>query len=732
MELQAVTGQLYTVEGQMQSRGEIPGLLAQAAPAKAGRGRVTDSLFVHLSLSGRPADYESLAQDLVDVISERFFQTAGSVTSALRRAILEANQQLLRFNLSKSGLAREGAVTCAVLRGQELYVVQTGEALALIGRNFGVERLPAKEPDRVTPMGRTAGLDLRYYHNWLEPGDMLLLADPRVTHLPGESLKSALVDSTVEDSIPRLARLLEEETARLLLVEFTDETPVGIPETVRPLTTKAKSGTSPPSGRVLSPPRRQPRRASDTDEAPPQQPSSRGRPLTLPDVDLPSGTDVQDTARRAGSQTVLGLSRLTDWLADLMRRLRPSAAERAADDGEEDAAWAFPALLAVVIPILVALIVGGVYVQRGRVARMSEIRREMRQVIGLADQMESEDEARTHYVHALELAAEADLLRPGDADVATLRRQAQAALDRIDDVTRLDASLLHQYEEGSAMTGIALREGLNGDIYTLDVEHNRAFVHETEEDYVTFDQEGAREILFGGQAIGTHVVGQLVDVMWRPSGTQVSAEGLAALDARGALLSYHPGFSNVRAAPLGLASEWVRPLAITQFNERLYVLDVGAGQIWRYFAEGDGFYVDESQRALTVPDLDQAVDVAIYSQDGSVIVLYADGRLRRYGQDSLLWDETTLAQSGLETPLVAPANLRIVGSGLNSSIFVSDPGTARIVQFSLGGTFLAQYKATDPESDEELFSRLGDFDVAEAPLRIFAVRDNGLYVATQS
>lgn len=711
----------------MQGAGEIPGLLAQAPPDNTARGREGDSLFVHLSLSGQPSDYQNLAHDLVEAIGRRYYETRGSVTAALRTAILQANQLLLNFNVSRTGVAREGAITCAVLRGQELFVVQAGEALALIGHNFGLERLPPQEPDRITAMGRTAGLDLRYYHNWLEPGDMLLLADPRVSHLPAESLQSVLVDSTVEDSIPLLAQILEDDTARLLLVEFIDETPVGIPETVTPLASGSRDAQG--SDRVLSPPARQPRRAGhNADPAPDKE--RRGPPVSMPDVDLPSVADFEHSARQATSRTALGLSRLTGWLADLMRRLRPGNGEDRSEESEA-VGWALPTLLAVAIPLIVALIVGSVYVQRGRVTRVSEIRSQMQQAIGLAEQAGTEAEAREQYVRALNLAVEAQMLRPGDQEIGELQRQAQSALDRIDDVSRLNARLLYQYDEENEMAGVVLREGLNGDIYTLDSANNRAFVHQTEEDYVTFSAEDPEEILFGGQAVGTHVVGELVDMMWRPSGTQVSTEGLAVLDTRGALISYHPSFSNLRAVPLGLSSDWLTPQAISQFNERLYVLDVGAGQIWRYFAEGDGFYVDEGQRALSLPDLDQAQDFTIYSEDGSVVVLYADGRLRRYGQDSLLWSEVELAESGLETPLVAPTRMKIIGSGLNSSIFVADPGSARIVQFSLGGTFLAQYKATGPDAEGELFSTLGGFDVADAPLRIFVASANGLYVATQ-
>lgn len=727
MDLQAVTGQLYTIDGKVQDAPRIPGLLAQAPPAKATRGRARDSLFVHLSLTGNAREYENLAQDLLDRISARYYATSGSVTATLRQAILEANQLLLNYNLSKSGATREGAITCAVLRGNELFVVQAGEALALIARNFGLERMPPQDQQAVTPLGRTAGLDLRYYHNWLETGDMLLLADPRIVHLSADRLKPALVDSTVEDSIPYLTRLLEGETARLLLVEFSDETPIGIPETVTPVSLPDRRSPAQPATE-LAPPARRPLRASDvrdrsTDIDGPRAPS-------LPDVQLPTAEDLEYTARQATSRTALGLSRVIEWFARFMKRLRPGTSDGAGEE-EEPGGWALAAIIAILVPVVVGLVIGGVYIQRGRVARVAEIRTEMQQVLALAGEQESEEQAREHYLHALNLAAEAELLRPGDGAVTQLRAQALEALDRVDDVTRLTAEALYEYDEGSNMVAAILRDGLNGDFYVLDGANNRVFAHDTEEDYITTANPNPEEVLFGGQAIGTQIVGQMIDMAWRSSGTQVANEGVAVLDARGALLTFHPGFSNVRAVPLGLASEWTSPVAIAQFNERLYVLDPGAGVIWRYFAEGDGFIVDDAQRSLTLPDLAQAVDFAIYSEDGSVIVLYEDGRLRRYGQDSLLWDETQLAANGLDTPLVAPRYLKIIGSGLNSSLFIADPGSGRIIQTSLGGTFLAQYKVLDPERGDELFTRMGDFDVADAPLRILIPAENKIFVATQ-
>jgi hypothetical protein len=71
-----------------------------------------------------------------------------------------------------------------------------------------------------------------------------------------------------------------------------------------------------------------------------------------------------------------------------------------------------------------------------------------------------------------------------------------------------------------------------------------------------------------------------------------------------------------------------------------------------------------------------------------------------------------------------------VGTGLNTSIFIADPGSGRLVQVSRGGTVLAQYRASD-EAGLDLFRRITDFTVAETPLRVFVTAGDTLYAATQ-
>ncbi len=723
--LQAIIGQLYIAEGASRETISVPGLLAQSAPPKTARSRSQDSLFVHLSLTGQTEETAVLAQDLLDTISRHYYQSNGSVTAALRRAVVEANQRLLRLNLSGSSILQEGAITCAVLHHDALFMVQTGEALALLGHNFGVERLPPVPPDRLTPLGRSAGIDVRFFHHQLQPGDMLLLVDPRIAHLPITVMAPALVDTEVELGLAALSDIVGSDSARLLLVEFTDHAPEDLPEAN--LMTPTIVGTA-----SASPP--QPRRErSRLPEIPrrERQPQPRKRqPARMTLANSPA-QNLETSARKATSEAAMGLSRFTGWLADMLARLRPPRAQ-----DEQAANWALPAIVAIIIPLVVALVVGTVYIQRGRGQRFAEIKVEMGQNLGLAEAAaENEPLAITHYAAVLGLAAEAEKLRPGDQEIALMRQQALGHLDRLDDVTRLTARPFHTFnDETVSLTAVVLRDGFNGGIYTLDGANSQVFQHDTDESYLLAAAE-PQTILFSGQAVGNQIVNNIVDIIWRPAGSYVTREGLAMLDRTGTLFTHYPNYRDVRATPLGLAVDWQFPRAVTTFTERLYILDTGARQVWKYFPDEDGFLLKDDERSLIFnedPGLEMATDIAIYSEDGSLVVVYSDGRIRYYDTRSgrIQWDETHLLANGLNSPLIAPIAVEMVGKGLNASIFVADPGSGRIIEISRGGTVLAQYRASD-SSGQELFTGITDFAIAKSPLRVFVTAGNTLYVATQ-
>lgn len=739
-DLQAVTGQLYIVDGVVQdiASGEhAPGLLAQPPAPRAARGRERDFLFVHLTLTGTAADTAVLSANLLNLISQKFYSASGSVTAALRTAVMEANEQLLRYNLGDNHPAREGAITCTVFRQEEVFTIQAGESVALLGHNYGIERMPPTPPAQLTPMGRSRSLDIRYYHHRLQSGDMLLLADPRISNLAIEEFEPALVDSHIEKGLGALTAVIGADSVRLLLVELTADIPLNIPE-ARPMPPAPEIAVLPPQPRrettaTLSPApeievrKPQPSRPYRTRQQPVPPTNGEGSPSVDRQV-------IERHARQAGATAALGASRFTAWLADVMMRLRPP--QTAATEAES-VNWTWAAVIAILIPLVVAAVVTSVYVARDQAQELSNIKTEMNQKLVLAQEAVSPTAARQQYQEILALATQATtLLDPGDTEILRLREMAREELDKLDGVTRLTASALYEYSTGTNLQAVALREGPNGGIYTLDRGNDIVYEHTTDETYLTLTTPEPFALLASGNSVGSHVVGTVIDFIWRPQGFAVQREGLAMLDRDGALVTFQPSIDSLFAVSLDLSIDWVNPVAMTDFDERIYILDTGAGQIWKYFPEGESFIAKADERTILFnddPDLTHAVDFDIYSEDGSLVLLYGDGRIRYYDTRNgrIEWDEATLLANGLNVPLQNPTAVEIVGRGLNATVFVADAGNGRVVQISRPtGRILAQYRATGPDG-EELFTGITDFAVAELPLRLFVSKGNILYTATQ-
>ena len=699
MELQAITGQLYMVAGEEKLNTAVPGLIAQAAPKDAARGREADYLFLLLSLENSPDNEpDALLQELLTLAVRSFYQHPGTTIAALRRTLQVVNQQLLIWNVANTGHSRDGALTAAVLVQGELFIAQAGHALAFMGHNFGVERLPnpASSPaptlpkSKVVPLGRSANLNFEFNHYRLQSGDMLLLADPRFQHMPTAVFHPVLVDTEVEIGLDELRDVATDQSIRCLLVEFTEDAPLELPESSGPIRNlTATAGFT----QVIAEPLR---------------------------------AQAEYGVRQATANTAVGAARLADGVADVMGKLRPASAPE-----EDPTHWAIPTAVAIIIPIIVALIFTSVFFQQGNVAEFSGLRREMRDTLTLAADAPTEASERAYYNQVLFLATEADKIRPFDNEVNLLRQEAQLALDRLDKISRLESTPLAALSEEAMLTAVVLGEADDGDIYVLDEAQNFVFRYQTDANYSNFNPEPTR-VLFGGQAVGSHVVGQMQDMLWRSPGPNVTTAGLVVLDTRGALLSFYPELENRRATPLDLASEWRMPTRINTFNERLYILDASVGQIWRYYPSGEDLQIlsdDVAVRFDESVDLSTAVDFDIIQEDGSVLMLFGNGGLHRYASGRPMWTEADLVSGGLDQPLIAPHAIKMVGQGLNSSLFVLDPGSARLLQFSVGGTMLAQYRVAD-EHGRELFARATDFAIAENPLRIFVTADNQLYLVT--
>jgi hypothetical protein len=121
-----------------------------------------------------------------------------SVTSALRKAISAANKALYEHNFSVSAAKRAVAgVTCAVIKGNDLYVAQILPAQAYVlsnGKLRAIPAIPAWSPNEssapafIKPgaLGVSLSVEPEFYRAVLRPGDALLLCSSNLARALGQ------------------------------------------------------------------------------------------------------------------------------------------------------------------------------------------------------------------------------------------------------------------------------------------------------------------------------------------------------------------------------------------------------------------------------------------------------------------------------------------------------------------------------------------------------------------
>jgi len=123
---------IHRINGQ--ESADLPGLLAVTPPRKAARGREKDNLVVYLMLSGNTALSAAELSQLNNDAAGAFYQSAGSLTSALRKTAESINAALLARNLASTGRGQYalGWLALAALREAQCTLLLSGPAHAVL------------------------------------------------------------------------------------------------------------------------------------------------------------------------------------------------------------------------------------------------------------------------------------------------------------------------------------------------------------------------------------------------------------------------------------------------------------------------------------------------------------------------------------------------------------------------------------------------------------------------
>ena len=711
MELFAVTGFLDIKNGEVQGGDKISGLVGQRAPRSADRNRQNDILFIHITLFPALSDqYDILAEDLVDAFSTFYFRTGGTVNSAMRQATRHINGLLLKWNMSNDSVSREAAITSVVYKNDEIYIVQAGPSLALMGHNFGLEKIPTNEPDRITPLGQGVNLDFRFEHYRIQEGVQFLLVDPWLAVIPTTTLEGALAYNDVESSLADLSDIAADQPLKVVMVRFTSDPPQLYKDSKFQIELLNNKSARPTLGMGRA---KRNRRAGELE-------------ATIdPDATVVSGMGMP--MREGQVESLEEFDSSADETAQSVELNIPEMPK-------ERSEWPTMAAISIFVPMLMALLFFGLYIRNEGNEQRSQLLEQMAATQILAEEETDPALKRARFLQVLELGELAVASGVTEPEVRNIQESARRKLDEMDGIFRLEAQLLHQYEgENVALTSIVGQSSAIGDgFYVLDGGSQAVYFHQTGTNLLPAIETGTPTVVAtADRAIGAYAIGQFVDMMWRPLDAQNPREALAILDNRGAIVSYFPEASELRVIQLGMSSAWRHPLQINEYGGNLYVLDDAAGYVWRYYPSNGNYVIQEERQAITFydsPNIEESVDFVIDDSDGSVLFLYQDGTLLKYYNGRTNWTPETLARNGLQSPMLDPKAIKYAGEGNTASLFVLDPGSNRILQLSRSGVLLNQFRATGADG-RELIPQAIDFAVTQNPTRFVIITETEVYFA---
>jgi len=651
---------IYRINGQDQA--SLPGLLAATPPRKVARGRDQDRLIVYLLLTGNTTFSTGEYVQFASRAAITFYETQGTLTSALRAAAESINKPLLERNMSTSGRGQYavGLLALAAIRDSQLTFLVSGPLhIFTLGTN-GVTHVFDSSSGK--GLGLNATFPFHFSQATLQPNDRLLftakvpstwegaLTDASPASL--EATRRRLLAQTSEDINAVLIQATNGSGALTVLRPTTEtqstatQTPAPQPSDANlPRVQEAESTPEPeqtnpaPQAHMLQPSAYgippQPKEETTS----PQEPTPtnlldalpRVKPVDPPlieeepvEVPVKPSTPRQPSERtRQTAKAVVngmqvwrqGMERLSAGMQKFLPRLLPGS--------EESAPVALhPSvmiLIASLVPLVVVIMATVIYFHYGQSVEYEEYlvqaNNERAQAASLAANPAAQREAWQRELFYLDKADE----NSGATDATRqLRQEAQSSLDKLEGITRLQFQPVLNNGVGSQISRLAANEN---DLYLLDAQHGDVL-------HIAltsggFQQDNAFNCQPGSYA--SYTVGPLVDIIAMPPVNAMNAS-VIGVDAGGNLLYCTPS-QVAQAIPLPPPdTNWGRVTAFTMDSGNLYVLDARSRAVWVYQGK-DGAFIDRPYFFFggQIPALEDAIDLAVSGDD--LYILHSDGHL---------------------------------------------------------------------------------------------------------
>lgn len=651
-----------------QDQIDLTGLHVAEPPRRPARSRVADRLILHFYLAGNLPLSPGKQDQILASLAKTYYETTGSVTAALRAVAVALNEFLLERNLRGSNTGRQsvGLLTLIVLRGEQLYLSQSGPVHAFIITADQVQQL--YDP-QIT--GRGLGLSratpIRYFQTGLLSNDTLLVA----TQPPATWSAAALSGIHGQGPESMRRRLLNRDLLNVnaVLIQVKQGTGKVHLLQARPAPQvapfEAEVGAEMPAGTVVPPVPQPDSERTVSREVLKNEPLQEGEIVLgferIPDL-APESLQAQEAAESsiANKDVVpqpafsalpvreMGLHETGSYPAAAPpARSKPSLAPlwkafallvrpfvvtfRWVARGVRallvrmlpgESFFTIPsatmAFFAVAVPLVVVTIASMVYFNRGRDAQYNFFYHQAEQSAGLAAALPGITERRSKWNETLIYLEQAERFRSTQQS-QNLRLHAQRSLDELELIRRPDY-------KPAIIGGLPLDVRVNrmvvaeNELYLLDGNSGKVLRAQLTRQGYELDPS----FQCAPDLPGISSLGPLIDIAAWPPGITPQAT-LMAMDARGNVLFCQPGKSPEEAAmPPPPAMELTNLMAFALDLDDLYVLDPANNAVWVYwksnFTQQPQFFFGEE-----IPPMEDVIDLAVNNND--LYLLHQDGHV---------------------------------------------------------------------------------------------------------
>ncbi len=646
----------------------LPGLLTANPPRRCPRRRAQEKLILHLTLDGNAPLSDTAMGQLLTKLSEVYFQTDGSTTSALRNVTDVLNKYLLdrNYRAASRGLKATGYLTQIVLREERILFAQCGPTY--LYQVTPQEVLDFHDPDLSgTGLGVGKAFKVRYHQINLQPHQLLIVAPEKPTTWT-ENLFKTLPRLTFENLVQRLLHKVEGDLDAVLVFPLEGD---GSLKLIKPdwsadggladlpdleIPTGEGGSTSPePTAGDIPEVQESPINIPDDVELPPAEdldlkpepvPDNQPVPVSTPappvreqhregsekKPDLASQVAAEIGPRLEkiqGSKTWQVLSDLSQQLGAGARKAWHSLLGLVSKTLPDDQMLDMPSwtltLIAVAVPLLMVILGSVFYIRRGRNQLYQEHFSQAQTLTALAQtQLDSPEYYKT-ISQAMDEIVEARSYQQTD-DVEELYNSLRLELDSLDQITRLDYQPLFSRGLGVDVTISQIVVTAWNDLYMLNADKGTVIWAQSNPDgYQIIDQFSC------GPIEGPVTVGPLVDIVALPTSQEDQAT-ILGIDSNHTMIfcyadlaetpvifedtSYTLGRGPVKAIAMASSAPY-----------NLYILDPEKRAIWIEYQSQNYHEGSEYFGAIDSPEMADAVD--LITSGSELFILHKDGYITK-------------------------------------------------------------------------------------------------------